>query len=340
MRIFMCYASEQHNLAARLAAALRGQAHEVFLDRDDLPPGHSFDDRIRQAIKKCHLFIFLISPHAVEQNAYTLSELKFAREKWPNPGSHVLPVMAVETPFDTIPGYLSNLTILRPEGNLVAEVLAETDRLQKQYRFRHTAFSVAPIVVIFLLFIVGVYTLGVERVESSFRSVLTAFGIVTPHNAPELGLTSKLRPIPPGVSISNDKRTAGTVCCSVWDQEGRRLLLTAEHAVFGDPGTPVYQPGLADGGDEAARIGQVLKLLPAQPGVMNTAAGALVELAPGVRSTMTAPGLGPIRGVASSPRVGERVRALGRTSGLVAGEIKTSAFPLGSVRLRRSRWSV
>jgi hypothetical protein len=51
-----------------------------------------------------------------------------------------------------------------------------------------------------------------------------------------------------------------------------------------------------------------------------TAAGALIELAPEMGATMTAPGLGPIRGRAD-PIVGERIRAVGRTSGLVEGSV-------------------
>ena len=138
--------------------------------------------------------------------------------------------------------------------------------------------------------------------------------------AAELGLPGKLRPIPPGASVSSEAGGAGTVCCAVRDVSGKLFLLTSEHVVSGRPGDPVYQPGRSDGGDESARIGRIARILAPQPGMDATAAGALIELAPEMGATMTAPGLGAIRGRAD-PIVGERIRAVGRTSGLVEGSV-------------------
>ena len=44
--------------------------------------------------------------------------------------------MAVDTPKDAIPGYLLSVSILEPEGNLVAEVLSRVDELGSVYRKR------------------------------------------------------------------------------------------------------------------------------------------------------------------------------------------------------------
>jgi hypothetical protein len=172
VRIFLCHASEQHSLAARLATVLRGQAHKVFLDRDDLPPGNSFDDRIRQAIKKSQLFIFLVSPNAVEKNAYTLSELKFAREKWPSQADHILPIMVIDTPFDSIPAYISGLTIMRPEGNLIAEVLAETEKIRHRYRMRQVFIASSWTIAISLSLLLVFYIFGTERIGPFFGSLI------------------------------------------------------------------------------------------------------------------------------------------------------------------------
>jgi Trypsin-like peptidase domain len=106
----------------------------------------------------------------------------------------------------------------------------------------------------------------------------------------------------------------------VRDTSGKLFLLTSEHVATRSPGAPVYQPGQGDGGDESARIGLVFRILAAQPGMDPTAAGALIELAPAIGATMTAPGLGTIRG-GTEPVVGERVRTVGRTSGLVEGSV-------------------
>ena len=49
MKIFLSYASEQKDHAERIAFSLRQRVHVVFLDRDDLPPGSSYDDKIEKA---------------------------------------------------------------------------------------------------------------------------------------------------------------------------------------------------------------------------------------------------------------------------------------------------
>jgi hypothetical protein len=140
-------------------------------------------------------------------------------------------------------------------------------------------------------------------------------------SAEELGLRGRLRPVVPGASISSGHATAGTVCCVVADPRGGRFLLSAEHAVIGERGTAVYQPGLYDGGTEDDRIGVVHRILRPQLGVANNAAGALVALLPDIEALSTAPGIGPIRGVAEAVSLGQKVRALGRTSGLVEGQV-------------------
>jgi nucleoid-associated protein YgaU len=125
LNIFLSYASSYREQADDLCCRLQAVGHEVFFDREDLPAGTSFDDRIRQAIDTAELFIFLVSPEAVAQGHYTRTELKLAARKWPTPGWHVLPVMVAETPLTDIPAYLRALTLMRAEGNLTAEVVIE-----------------------------------------------------------------------------------------------------------------------------------------------------------------------------------------------------------------------
>jgi TIR domain len=125
MKLFITYASEDRPSADQLAVRLRTEGHTVFLDRDNLPEGEGYDAQIRAAIADCDLYVFLISPRSVQPGRYTLTELKFARERFPNPRGRVLPVMCEATPFSDIPPYLSAVTVLQPQGNLVAEALAE-----------------------------------------------------------------------------------------------------------------------------------------------------------------------------------------------------------------------
>ncbi|MBX3686865.1 MAG: toll/interleukin-1 receptor domain-containing protein, partial [Rhodocyclaceae bacterium] len=121
MKIFLSYASKYRPIADDLCCRLQAVGHEVFFDREDLPAGASFDDRIRSAIDSCELFVFLIAPESVAEGHYTRTEVKIAARKWPTPGWHVLPVQVAETPLAEVPAYLRALTIMQAEGNLAAE---------------------------------------------------------------------------------------------------------------------------------------------------------------------------------------------------------------------------
>jgi TIR domain len=123
MRIFLSYASEDKDSAEQLYLALIASGHQVFFDRATLPPGGDFNSRIRQAVRESDLLIFLISPHSVARSSYALTELSFARDKWPHPLKSVLPVMLRETAFGSIPNYLKAITVLEPQGNVAAEVV-------------------------------------------------------------------------------------------------------------------------------------------------------------------------------------------------------------------------
>jgi hypothetical protein len=133
MHTFISYASEQSELAREIALALRGEGHDVFLDRSQLPEGDAYNARIRQAIRDCDLLVFLVSPDAVSAGRYTLTELKFAEENWPRPAGHLLPVMVKPTEKDRIPPFLRSVTILQPDGNVAAEVVAAVARLARPW---------------------------------------------------------------------------------------------------------------------------------------------------------------------------------------------------------------
>ena len=95
MRIFLSHSSEQRAEAERLAIALRTRRHKVFLDVDDLPPSGDYQARIQSGIQRCDLFCFLISPQSVAVGRFTLSEIAFAKKRWPDPTGHVVPVREV-----------------------------------------------------------------------------------------------------------------------------------------------------------------------------------------------------------------------------------------------------
>jgi len=129
--IFISHASEQGNLADGLAQKLRGRGFVVFLDRDSLPAGESYDDRILKAIRRCHVFVFLITPDAVRSGKYALTELGYAKKRWKNPTRAVLPVMLEQTPLDSIDPYLrQSVSILRFKGNFETEVANAVEDLR------------------------------------------------------------------------------------------------------------------------------------------------------------------------------------------------------------------
>src|SRR6185369_7041781 len=80
MKIFLSYASEDREQARAIYLALRDQGHTVFFDRSDLPAGEEFHNRIRKAIEASHLFIFLLTPKAIDAGSYSLTELEIAQK--------------------------------------------------------------------------------------------------------------------------------------------------------------------------------------------------------------------------------------------------------------------
>ena len=177
MEIFLSYASEDKATAESITFSLRDRGHTVFLDRDDLPAGESFDHQIERAVNESDIFIFLISPDSVTEGRYTLTELKFARHKWRSPNNRVLPVMARKTPLEQVPTYLKAITILEPTGNVAAETSAAVDEMRPRSSWRLVAPTLrnlwlpiaATLVVLILAFL-----LFDKRYESSPSSETTS----------------------------------------------------------------------------------------------------------------------------------------------------------------------
>ncbi len=138
LHVFLSYASEYHETAEQLYLTLRNSGHDVFFDRASLPPGKDYNPAILDRIRSSDLMVFLISPESVEDGSYARTELRFARDAWPEPQGHVLPVMVAETPLKSIPMYLRAVTYLKPEGNIAAEVAAVVNDLAAGIRSTDT----------------------------------------------------------------------------------------------------------------------------------------------------------------------------------------------------------
>jgi hypothetical protein len=126
MRIFLSYASAQRPLAERINHLLQSEGHAVFFDRDDLPAGETYGDRIREAVERCHVFIFLVGPDSLAAGSYALTELAFAERLPKRQAPAMIPVLAAPIPsMDLLPPFIAPLTLLEPRGDAAAEVAAK-----------------------------------------------------------------------------------------------------------------------------------------------------------------------------------------------------------------------
>ena len=130
MRIFLSYAWQDRDHAKAIYLALRDQGHRVFFDRADLPAGDEYHNRIRAAVERASLFVFVISPDALDAGSYTLTELAIAEKA----NRRMLPVMLRETEIARLPASLQAVTIHRSDGNLAASVAAEVHRIGGEVR--------------------------------------------------------------------------------------------------------------------------------------------------------------------------------------------------------------
>lgn len=129
MKIFLSYASEDKVIADQTNLALVGGGHDVFFDKESMPPGCDYRTRIRREVERCDIFVFLISKYSVASGSFTITELRYARNNWPYPKNRVLPVRVGDVAWDMIPSYLTAISVFEPEGNVPSEVLMAVSRI-------------------------------------------------------------------------------------------------------------------------------------------------------------------------------------------------------------------
>jgi len=149
MKIFLSYSAQNRALVEPVNFALLAQGHDVFFDRDDLPAGTEYDQRIIDAVESADLFAFMLSPASIRPGSYALTELGLAQKKWANPSGRVLPVAVEPVAFDHVPAYLKAVTVLEPTGNLAAAVVDAVHRLATaRQRPKRVALIAAGLVVV------------------------------------------------------------------------------------------------------------------------------------------------------------------------------------------------
>ena len=80
--VFLSYASQDAEAAARICTTLRAAGIEVWFDQSELRGGDVWDRSIRQQIRECELFIAVISAHTdARREGYFRREWKLAVER-------------------------------------------------------------------------------------------------------------------------------------------------------------------------------------------------------------------------------------------------------------------
>jgi TolB-like protein/Flp pilus assembly protein TadD len=99
--VFLSYASEDAPAAQRIAEALRSAGIEVWFDREELRGGDAWDQKIRQQIRDCRLFVPIISAHSEARlEGYFRREWKLACDRTDDMASEVaflVPVVIDDT---------------------------------------------------------------------------------------------------------------------------------------------------------------------------------------------------------------------------------------------------
>lgn len=163
MRVFISYASEDRGAAEEIRLALAGAGHKVFFDKESLPPGDDYHERIRRAVERSDVLVFLITHNSVASGSYALTELKYARRKWPHPKGKLLPVRIGDVDWNAIPPYLREVTILQPEGNLPAEVVAALSVMHAPGRRKRLLISSAAAGMVVIGAAAGIYLNRADR---------------------------------------------------------------------------------------------------------------------------------------------------------------------------------
>jgi hypothetical protein len=154
-----------------------------------------------------------------------------------------------------------------------------------------------------------------------FRRLLTAAAPPNPR--------TKIRPAQPGCSVGfqdpqNQFVMAGTFGALVKD--GGSLYVLSNNHVLADegqlpPGSPIYQPGLLDGGNPATdQIADLTRFVPLQQGVFNDIDAALAQVSDPALVSDAILGIGPPQGPAAA-QIDMIVHKFGRTTNYTVGRV-------------------
>lgn len=129
LSVFVSYSKEQRLLGEEIAQALKNAGHEVFFDIESIPAAGEYNELIHSAIEGSDRFVFLASRASLTPGRFTLTELQFAKERWPSPAGLVLPVIVdEELKLADLPVYLRSVSVMKASGSIAAEVVAAINK--------------------------------------------------------------------------------------------------------------------------------------------------------------------------------------------------------------------
>lgn len=172
----------------------------------------------------------------------------------------------------------------------------------------------------------------VERVRALAKSEINVgfVGRVTPQSAGALepaDLRQVRRPLVIGCSVAHVAGTAGTLGMIARHRKtGRAVMLSNSHVLaqagLAKPGDAVTQPGRIDGGASDDHVAALLDFVPLKTAGSNQVDAAVAVLDDSIPFETLVPGIGVFAfSDAEQLAPGQRVRKLGRTTGLTTGEI-------------------
>lgn len=165
------------------------------------------------------------------------------------------------------------------------------------------------------------------RGEIDVRRVgrIRALSAPTEPDAPQPAeLQQRVRPLIPGLSVAHPDVTAGTlggfvrIGGALHVLSNNHVLANSDRARVGDP---TLQPGPADGGTAADRIGALAAWVDLDPAAANHVDAAVALLDEGVDVDLTAYPGGPLDSVRVDPPESPAVAKIGRTTGFSTGRV-------------------
>src|SRR5580692_10897311 len=106
MNIFISYSSKSRAIVDALAIDLEGLGHTVWYDQR-LAGGHDWWSDILNSIRRCHLFLFALTPESMDSNPCQI-EYEYASSLT----KRILPVMLADINIHLLPSTLQKLQII------------------------------------------------------------------------------------------------------------------------------------------------------------------------------------------------------------------------------------